>query len=117
MQYWPMFLRETGGFAGCAGLRLWQEDSKRVEAGVHLMRSTWGTRLGEEALRAVLAHGFGTLGLPTIVAGHGIGHKNSQELLKRVGFNHTHDTVWGQKAIAVRVYAISVEAWRSQTRA
>ena len=78
VQYWPMFLREAGEFVGCAGLRQWQMDPKMIEAGVHLMRSSWGLRLGEEALRAVLAYGFETLGLPTIVAGHGIGHNNSQ---------------------------------------
>ena len=49
-----------------------------IEAGVHLMRSAWLLRLGEEALRAALAHGFDTLGLPMIVAGHGIGHDNSR---------------------------------------
>jgi RimJ/RimL family protein N-acetyltransferase len=113
MQYWPMFLRDTGEFAGCAGLRPWQMDAKIIEAGVHLMRSAWGLRLGEEALRAVLAHGFDTLGLPAIVAGHGIGHDNSQKLLERVGFGYTHNTTWGPKAIAVRMYAIDAETWRS----
>jgi len=49
VQYWPMFLRETGEFVGCAGLRQWQMDPKMIEAGVHLMRSSWGLRLGEEA--------------------------------------------------------------------
>jgi ribosomal-protein-alanine N-acetyltransferase len=84
IQYWPMFVRETGEFAGCAGLRPWQMDPETIEAGVNLMRSVWGLRLGEEALRAVLAHGFDTLGLPMVVAGHGIGHDNSQKLLERV---------------------------------
>lgn len=113
IQYWPMFIRETGEFAGCAGLRPWQMDQKIIEAGVHVMRSAWGLRLGEEALRAVLAHGFDTLGLPTIVAGHGIGHDNSQKLLERVGFGYTHNIMWGPKAIEVRIYAIGAEAWRS----
>src|SRR5258708_20593579 len=84
VQYWPMFLRETGEFVGCAGLRQWQMDPKMIEAGVHIMRSSWGLRLGEEALRAVLAYGFETLGLPTIVTGHGIAHNNSHKLPERV---------------------------------
>ena len=113
MQYWPMFLRETGEFAGCAGLRPWSMDLSLIEAGVHLMRSAWGLRLGEEALRAVLAHGFDTLGLRTIVAGHGIGHDNSQKLLERVGFGYTQNMKWGPKAIEVSIYAISAETWRS----
>ena len=113
VQYWPMFLRETGEFAGCAGLRPWSMDTNTIEAGVHLMRSAWGLRLGEEALRAVLAHAFDTLRLPVIVAGHGIGHDNSQKLLERVGFSYTHNILWGPKAIEVRMYAIRAEVWRS----
>ncbi len=113
MQYWPMFLRDTGEFVGCAGLRPWQMDPMTIEVGVHLMRSAWGLRLGEEALRAVLTYGFDTLGLSTIVAGHGIGHDNSQKLLERVGFGYTHNIMWGPKAIEVRMYAISAGMWRS----
>ena len=62
------------------------------------MRSAWGLRLGEEALRAVLAFAFDTLDLPTIVAGHGIGHSNSQKLLERVGLVYTHNIHWGPAA-------------------
>jgi RimJ/RimL family protein N-acetyltransferase len=112
LQYWPIFFRETGEFAGCAGLRDWQMDAEKIEAGVHLMRSAWVLRLGEEALRAVLAYGFDTLSLPIIVAGHGIGHENSQRLLERVGFGYTHNTMWGPKAIEVCMYAIHTERWR-----
>jgi [ribosomal protein S5]-alanine N-acetyltransferase len=112
MQYWPMFLRETGEFAGCAGLRPWQIDPAKTEAGVHLMRSAWGLRLGEEALRTVLAFGFDTLGLPMIVAGHGIGHIHSQKLLVRMGFEYTHNIEWGPKAIEVSMYAITATMWR-----
>jgi [ribosomal protein S5]-alanine N-acetyltransferase len=111
-QYWPMFLRETGQFAGCAGLRPWQMDANTIEAGVHLMRSAWGLRLGEEALRAVLSHAFHTLAPPMIVAGHGIGHDNSQKLLERVGFEYTHNILWGPKAIEVRMYAITPRTWQ-----
>lgn len=116
VQYWPMFLHETGEFVGCAGLRQWQMDPEMTEAGVHLMRSAWGLRLGEEALRAVLAYGFDKLNLPTIVAGHGIGHGNSQKLLERVGFCYTHNMMWGPKAIEVRMYAIAAAAWRLARR-
>lgn len=106
VQYWPMFLRETGEFVGCAGLRQWQMDPKTLEAGVHLMRSAWGLRIGEEAFRAVLAYGFDALGLQVIVAGHGIGHDNSQKLLKRVVFTYTHNIQWGPQASEVLMYAI-----------
>ncbi len=113
IQYWPMFVRETGEFAGCSGLRPWQMDPNTIEAGVHLMRSTWGSRLGEEAMRAVIAHGFETLGLPKIVAGHGIGHDNSQKMMERLGFGYTHNILWGPKEIEVRIYEITAGSWRS----
>lgn len=116
MQYWPMFSRETGGFAGCAGLRPWSIDPETIEVGVNLMRSAWGLRLGEEALLAVLAHGFDTLGLPVIVAGHGTAHDNSRKLLERVGFSYTNDILWGPKEIEVCMWAMTAKIWRSKNQ-
>jgi RimJ/RimL family protein N-acetyltransferase len=116
MQYWPIFLRETGEFAGCVGLRPWSMDPTTVEVGVNLMRSAWGQRLGEEALTAVLAHGFDTLGLPDIVAGHGIAHDNSRKLLERVGFKYTHDIQWGPQEIEVCMWAMTAQIWRVENR-
>jgi RimJ/RimL family protein N-acetyltransferase len=80
------------------------------------MRCAWGLRLGEEALRAVLAYGFESLDLPMIVAGHGIGHENSQKLLERVRFEYTHNAMWGAKAIEVRMYAITRQIWHMTER-
>lgn len=116
MQYWPIFLRETNEFAGCAGLRPWSKDSQTIEVGVNLMRSAWGLRLGEEALLAVLAYGFDTLDLPVIVAGHGVAHENSRKLLERVGFGYTHNILWGPKQIEVCMWAITAESWHHQNR-
>ncbi len=116
IQYWPIFLRDTGEFAGCAGLRPWSVDPKTIEAGVNLMRSAWGQRLGEEALLALLAHGFDTLGLPIIVAGHGVAHDNSRKLLERVGFKYTHDILWGPKKIEVCMWEMTAEIWRITNR-
>jgi hypothetical protein len=49
---------------------------------------------------------FDALGLQVIVAGHGIGHGDSQKLLERVGFAYTHNIQWGPQAIEVLMYAI-----------
>lgn len=113
IQYWPMFLRGTGDFAGCAGLRPWQYDAAVTEVGVHLARSAWSQRLGEEAVRAMLAYGFETLHLPVIVAGHGEGHENSRKLLERLGFRYTHSAAWGPKEIEVKLYALDAATWRA----
>jgi len=60
----------------------------------------------------VLAYGFDSMSLKEIVAGHGLGHDNSQKLLERVGFRYTHNMLWGPKAIEVCMYAIDAETWR-----
>jgi RimJ/RimL family protein N-acetyltransferase len=91
-------------------------DPEAIEVGVNLMRSAWGLRLGEEALLAVLAHGFDTLGLPVIVAGHGTAHDNSRKLLERVGFKYTHDILWSPKTIEVCMWAMTAEIWRVENR-
>ncbi len=91
-------------------------DPQRIEAGVNLMRSAWGLRLGEEALLAVLAHGFDTLDLPVIVAGHGVAHDDSRKLLERVGFSYTHNILWGPKEIEVCMWEITTQKWRDQNR-
>ena len=114
IQYWPMFLRETGEFAGCAGLRPWQFDAATTELGVHLMRAAWGTRLGEEAALAVLALGFEKLKLPVVVAGHGVGHEASRRMLLRVGFRFTHETLWGPKSLQVLQYALDASDWSAR---
>jgi RimJ/RimL family protein N-acetyltransferase len=91
-------------------------DSNTIEVGVNLMRSVWGLRLGEEALRAVLAYGFDLLDLPRIVAGHGRKHDNSRKLLERVGFKYTHDILWGPQEIEVCMWAITAEAWHGESQ-
>jgi RimJ/RimL family protein N-acetyltransferase len=91
-------------------------DSGTIEVGVNLVRSAWGLRLGEEALLAVLAHGFDTLGLPVIVAGHGIAHNNSRKLLERVGFEYTHNILWGSNEIEVCMWAMTAQNWRVENR-
>jgi ribosomal-protein-alanine N-acetyltransferase len=114
IQYWPMFLREGGEFAGCAGLRPWREDESVREAGVHLARSAWGHRLGEEAVRAVIAHGFDTLGLRAITAGHGQGHTNSKALLGRLGFRYTHDELWSSAQLLCSFYQLDRENFSAE---
>ena len=113
IQYWPMFLRETGEFAGCCGLRPWSLDASMTETGVHLMRSVWGLRLGEEAIRAVLAHGFDSLGFPKVIAGHGVEHENSCRMLERLGFRYTRNALWGPKQIECCLWELHAEEWRA----
>lgn len=95
IQYWPIFERSTGEFAGCAGLRPFHDETDVRELGVHLGRRFWGGKLGEEAARAVIGYSFGALELKALVAGHNPENLHSKALLARLGFSYTHAEPWG----------------------
>jgi RimJ/RimL family protein N-acetyltransferase len=90
-QYWPMFLRETGEFVGCAGLRPRNLERGVYEVGFHLCARFWGRGLASEAALAVMAFAFGRLGATALFAGHHPHNRASERVLYKLGFRHTHD--------------------------
>ncbi len=95
VQYWPVFLRETGEFVGASGLRPYQDQPDVRELGVHIGRRFWSGRFGEEAARAVIGYAFETLKVKALVAGHNPNNMHSGALMGRLGFAYTHDEPWG----------------------
>ena len=57
IQYWPVFLRETGELAGCCGLRPYREG--QPEFGIHLREKFWHRGLAGEAGNAVIGLALG----------------------------------------------------------
>ena len=96
--YWPIELLEDRSFAGVCGLRPFHDSTDVLEVGVHIHRRLWSLRLGEEAGRAVIDYGFGVVGAVKLMAGHGPGHRNSQEMIERLGFHFSHEEPWGAQA-------------------
>ena len=62
-----VFRKDTGEFIGNAGLQP-VPDTPEVEIAYHYLPSVWGKGYGTEAAVAILAHGFGTVGLSSIMA-------------------------------------------------
>lgn len=112
VQYWPVFLRDTGDFAGCAGLRPFHDEPGVFEAGVHVARPFWSARLGEEAARAVLRFAFQEIGIAALTAGHGPENVNSKSLIERLGFRYTHTEPWGPLQRMHPYYRLEEEEWR-----
>ncbi|WP_069741735.1 GNAT family N-acetyltransferase [Streptomyces sp. EN23] len=56
-----------------------------------LASAAWGFGLGTELARAVIAHGFDTLGLDEVHATVAAANKASLTLLDRIGFAHVRD--------------------------
>lgn len=106
VQYWPMFLRSTGEFTGCAGLRLWHDEPNVFEAGVHVARKFWSERLGEDAAHAVARFAFNGLRVTALTAGHGPNNMNSKALLLRLGFHYTHEEPWGRDGVMHPYYRL-----------
>ena len=84
VQYWPVFLRETGELAGCCGLRPRSEGA--YELGAHFRPEYWGRGYGTEAGRAVIQYAFTVLATKELFAGHHPENTASRRLLNRLGF-------------------------------
>lgn len=85
--FWAVEVRQSGGFIGFTGLDRVDEESPvdGVEIGWRLARSAWGHGYATEAARAVLSHGFETLGLKEILAITTATNTRSQAVMRRLG--------------------------------
>ncbi len=91
VQYWPLFLLESGQHVGCCGIRPLRNTASEWELGCHLRRPYWSMRLGREAAQAVIAYGFDVLHIEALHAGHHPGNDASRRFLQHLGFRYTHD--------------------------
>ncbi len=81
-------VRETGEFIGFVGLAVPSFEASFtpcVEIGWRLARSAWGHGYASEAARAVVTHGFETLGLTEIVSFTAVGNARSRAVMERIG--------------------------------
>jgi RimJ/RimL family protein N-acetyltransferase len=91
IQYWPVFLLQTGDHVGCCGLQPYKPIDGVYELGFQLRKAFWGQGLGREAAETVIAHAFTTLGISGLYAGHHPSNEGSRQLLEGLGFRYTHD--------------------------
>jgi RimJ/RimL family protein N-acetyltransferase len=82
--FYPIVLKESGTIAGHAGLG-YLESSGEIELAYVLDVPHWGKGLATEAGRALLAHGFRSIGLERIVAVAFPANQRSIEVMKRCG--------------------------------
>ena len=94
VQYWPIFLLDSGEFVGCCGLRPYPSAERQgtiYELGFHLRPQFWGRGLAIEAARAVIAFAFEDLSATSLFAGHHPDNAASARLLEKLGFRYEHD--------------------------
>ena len=85
--FWAVEIRASGEFIGFTGLNTMDEGTpfSGVELGWRLARSAWGRGYATEAGLAALRYGFGTMGLPEVVAVTMARNARSQAVMRRIG--------------------------------
>ena len=104
VQYWPIFLLETGDHVGCGGLQPYRMDEGIYELGFHLRRAYWGRGMAEEAARAVIRFAFESLGLETLFAGHHPENAASRRVLGKLGFQYAGEEVYPPSGVMEPTY-------------
>lgn len=90
------FALEFGGrVIGSLGLEAYNEafypelaEKAGREIGYVLAKDCWGQGLMPEAVRAVMAYCFGTLGLDFLIVGHFVQNRQSRRVIEKCGFRY-----------------------------
>ena len=90
MQYWPVFLLLTGEHVGCCGLQPYKPNAGVCELGFQLRKTFWRHGYAREAAESAITHGFTTLEINGLYAGHHPNNLGSRRLLEALGFRYTH---------------------------
>ena len=91
IQYWPIFLLESGCHVGCCGLRPYVQAKNVLEIGFHIRHRHWGQGYAFEAAQAVVRYAFNTITVSGLFAGHHPMNDVSRRLLEKLGFRFTHN--------------------------
>jgi [ribosomal protein S5]-alanine N-acetyltransferase len=83
---WGITLRQEDTVIGLCGFNYWSRRDHRASIGYDLARAHWGKGIMPEALTAVLEFGYTRMGLNRIEADTSIYNVNSQQVLRKLGF-------------------------------
>lgn len=92
VQYWLLFLKETGELVGAAGLRHREADT--YEMGYYILPPAWGCGYATEAGAAVVEYAFGKVGATGLFGGHHPDNEASGKVLRKLGFQFTHKELY-----------------------
>lgn len=109
MGYWTIRPLADGGFAGWVLLIPADGTGPQIEVGWRLRRRYWGQGFATEAMRPVLAHAFGTLGLDEVVADIDARNAASLGVARKLGMRFC--TALPEDAGVATRYAVRADAW------
>ena len=94
VQYWPIFLLDTGEHVGCCGLRPYDLSKRIYEIGFHIRSNHWRNGYAYESAQAAIKYAFDELGASGLFAGHNPNNESSRYLLEKLGFHFTHNELY-----------------------
>jgi len=107
---WAIVDKASGELAGFCGLNQERVDgADEIELGYRLAPQFWGRGLATEAVRATLEHGFGVLGLASVIAIVQPGNAASVRVIQKAGFSRFVHSQYHR--LAVRIYRMTREQW------
>ena len=114
IQYWPIFLLETGKHVGCCGLRPYPELESILEIGFHICSSHWRFGYGHEAAIATILYAFETLRVKTLFAAHHPSNNASRKLIMKLGFTYSHDEFYEPTGLNHLSYLLQAEDYKTK---
>jgi RimJ/RimL family protein N-acetyltransferase len=100
--YWAAELRASGEAVGWFHLRPDRFDEGDQELGYRLKRLAWGRGYATEGGRALVAHGFGSVGAEKISARTLTRNFGSRRVMEKCGLVYERDFVWPEDVLAGR---------------
>ena len=85
---WGIELKETSTIIGTCGYHNWNHRHKRAEIGYELHENYWNKGYAKEAILPIINYGFSNMQLSRIEAVVYPENKNSEELLRKIGFSY-----------------------------
>jgi RimJ/RimL family protein N-acetyltransferase len=116
VQYWPIFLRSTGEYVGCCGLRPYDLDRNLYEIGFHVCADHWGQGIATEAALGVMDYAFNAISVKGLFAGHNPNNSASRHILLKLGFRFTHNEFYVPTGLYHPSYILTTDAYYLSNR-
>ena len=114
IQYWPIFLLQTGEHVGCCGLRPYPEAESILEIGFHIRSNHWRFGYGYEAAVATILYAFETLRTKALFAAHHPNNDVSRKLILKLGFTYSHDEFYEPTGLNHLSYMLQAEDYKTK---
>ncbi|NLG24965.1 MAG: GNAT family N-acetyltransferase [Clostridiales bacterium] len=117
---WGIELKESGRIVGTIGYMWHQAENRSAEVGYSLAREHWNKGLMTEALAAVIAYSFESLGLNRVEAQHEMSNPASGSVMRKVGMVQEgllRERLYNKgRYVDVALYAILRSDYAARTR-